>query len=155
MSPRAACRLATLGFQEIYDYPPGKVDWIAHGLDLEGEWQRSTAVGAFLRRDAATCRPHEPATLVAERIEASPYRFALVLSDHDVLLGRVDASALHQARGESIHEMMDPGPSTVRPHIDAAQLARRLTDRDQHTMIVTTPDGRLLGVVKREDLERR
>jgi hypothetical protein len=36
MSPRAACRLETLGFPEVYDYVAGKADWLAHGLDVEG-----------------------------------------------------------------------------------------------------------------------
>lgn len=37
MSPRAACRLEQLGFAEVYDYTTGKADWLAHGLDTEGE----------------------------------------------------------------------------------------------------------------------
>jgi hypothetical protein len=27
MSPRAACRLDTLGFEHVYDYLTGKFDW--------------------------------------------------------------------------------------------------------------------------------
>ena len=34
MSPRAACRLAALGFEQVYDYMPSKVDWLARGLLL-------------------------------------------------------------------------------------------------------------------------
>ena len=37
MSPRAACRLQTLGFTNVYDYVLGKADWLAHGLPTEGE----------------------------------------------------------------------------------------------------------------------
>ena len=37
MSPRAVCRLEALGFQQVYDYVPGKVDWLARGLPREGE----------------------------------------------------------------------------------------------------------------------
>jgi hypothetical protein len=36
MSPRAACRLAALGFAEVYDYVAGKVDWLARNLPVEG-----------------------------------------------------------------------------------------------------------------------
>ena len=32
MSPRAACRLDTLGFEHVYDYLTGKYDWLARGL---------------------------------------------------------------------------------------------------------------------------
>ena len=37
MSPRAACRLATIGFQAVYDDMPSKVDWLARGLQMEGQ----------------------------------------------------------------------------------------------------------------------
>jgi CheY-like chemotaxis protein len=36
MSPRAACRLETLGFDQVYDDSAGKTDWLAHGLAVEG-----------------------------------------------------------------------------------------------------------------------
>src|SRR3954463_5877370 len=35
LSPGAACRLEILGFEAVYDYVPGKVDWIARGLPTE------------------------------------------------------------------------------------------------------------------------
>src|SRR5688572_23586838 len=37
MSPRAASRLETLGFEQVYDYVAGKADWGSGGLPLEGE----------------------------------------------------------------------------------------------------------------------
>src|SRR6266851_66135 len=36
MSPRAAWRLESLGFGEVYDYVAGKLDWMAAGLRTEG-----------------------------------------------------------------------------------------------------------------------
>src|SRR6266511_4403171 len=36
MSPRAAWRLESMGFAEVYDYVAGKADWGAAGLPLEG-----------------------------------------------------------------------------------------------------------------------
>src|ERR1700681_849107 len=35
MSPRAATRLEQLGF-DVYDYALSKIDWMAHGLSMEG-----------------------------------------------------------------------------------------------------------------------
>ena len=39
MSPRAACRLETLGFDPsfVFDYVEGKAGWLAHGLPREGD----------------------------------------------------------------------------------------------------------------------
>jgi len=47
---------------------------------------------------------------------------------------------------------MEPGPSTVRPNVAAEKLAADLRGRRLATAIVTTPDGRLLGVVRTRDL---
>jgi rhodanese-related sulfurtransferase len=33
MSPRAACRLEAIGFEEVYDYATGISDWKAAGLE--------------------------------------------------------------------------------------------------------------------------
>ena len=47
---------------------------------------------------------------------------------------------------------MEEGPSTVRPDMEAPKLAARLSERALHTAVVTTPEGRLLGVVLRAEL---
>jgi rhodanese-related sulfurtransferase len=36
LSPRAAARLRQLGFRQVYDYLPGKADWLAAGMLREG-----------------------------------------------------------------------------------------------------------------------
>ncbi len=48
---------------------------------------------------------------------------------------------------------MEPGPSTVRADTLAAVLGPRLAERELRTAIVSTPEGRLIGVVTRSDLE--
>ena len=155
MSPRAACRLETLGFEDVYDYVPGKSDWLARGLAFEGEAASIPAVGRFVRQDAVTCRLDDRADEVGAQIESSPYGFALVATARGTLLGRLRKSAIESAAAASTAgSIMEPGPSTVRPDISATELAERLSRRELTTAIVTTPAGRLLGVVRRDDLER-
>jgi hypothetical protein len=48
---------------------------------------------------------------------------------------------------------MDPGPSTVRPHKTAQGVAENLAERDLRWAIVTSPEGELIGVAARVDLE--
>src|ERR1051326_8061662 len=36
LSARAAWRLETMGFQEVYRYTPGKADWLAAGVENRG-----------------------------------------------------------------------------------------------------------------------
>jgi predicted transcriptional regulator len=109
-----------------------------------------------MRDDVVRCRPSDRAGDVRRRIERSRYSFALVTSVNGMLLGRVSASALDgdaDADGE-VGEIMELGPSTVRPHRAAGELTEYLAERDRRWAIVTTPEGRLLGVAWREDLER-
>lgn len=44
---------------------------------------------------------------------------------------------------------MHPGPTTVRGHELLSPLLERMHDRNVTEIIVTTPEGRLLGVVQR------
>jgi len=91
---------------------------------------------------------------VREQIERSGYGFALVVAPGGVLLGRLRGSALDCDPALRVEEVMEPGPSTVRPHRAAGKLADQLAERDLRWAIVTDPEGRLIGVARREELER-
>ncbi len=60
MSPRAACRLEQLGFPEVYDYTAGKADWLAHGLETEGEQAGVLRARHAVRADVVTASIEEP-----------------------------------------------------------------------------------------------
>jgi Mg/Co/Ni transporter MgtE len=154
MSPRAACRLETLGFPEVYDYVAGKADWLAHGLDVEGAGAGRPTVGRLARTDVVRPSLTEAVGDVRALVEASPYRFALVVSEGGVLLGRLRRAALEGDPQRIAEEAMEPGPSTVRPDRVPSDLAERLRSRDLRTTVVTTPEGVLIGIVLREDLEQ-
>jgi len=151
MSPRAATRLDELGF-EVYDYALSKVDWMAHGLPMEGAVGNQPTALFFAREDVATCELEDRAEEIKQRIDSSPYGYALVLAGR-VVLGRVRRSHLdHTSSDGSAELLMEPGPSTTRPHTDPRELARQLQRSGANTAILTTPEGDLLGVVRRSDL---
>lgn len=153
MSPRAACRLATLGFTDVHDYVAGKVDWLARNQPVDGAGADTPTIGRRLRSDVVTAQPHEPIADVQARVEGSPYRFALVTTVDDCLLGRLRDGALSAADPtRPVAEVMEPGPSTLRPHQPAAEVKARLEDRGLTYAIVTDPDGHLLGTVHPADL---
>jgi hypothetical protein len=155
MSPRAACRLATLGFEQVYDYVAGKADWLAHGLPGEGEKADRPYAGDLADSDPPTCGLADTASAIGARLEGSRYGFSLVTSERGIVLGRVRRSALAGASGDATAEtLMEPGPSTVRHNKPVDELVERLTKGQLRTAIVTTPDGFLLGVFHREDGER-
>lgn len=148
MSPRAACRLDGLGFAQVYDYAPGKVDWLARGLPTEGRPHERRA-GELARDDVVTCRPEERIGDIRTRVERSPYGFALVLSADAILLGRLRRQALHGDPDARAGHGMEAGPSTVRAHEPLEPLLERLHARALTTAIVTDPDGRLIGILRR------
>jgi Mg/Co/Ni transporter MgtE len=144
-----------LGFIEVYDYVLGKVDWLAHALPVEGERANPPTVGRVTRKDVVRCGPEDRAAQVLERVERSIYPFGLVVGPEGQLFGRVRCSALRQAPADAVvGEIMELDPATNRPHRAAGVIAKRLASKDLRWTIVTTPEGRLLGVASREDLER-
>jgi hypothetical protein len=152
MSPRAACRLDTLGFEHVFDYMPGKVDWLARGLPREGDKAAEPRAVDYARRDVVTCALQDSAGPLRGPIEASPYGFALVLDAAGVVLGRLRRSALDAQSDAGAEALMEPGPSTVRADAAPHALRERLERRGLQTAVITDPDGRLLGVVRRADL---
>jgi Mg/Co/Ni transporter MgtE len=152
MSPRAACRLETLGFEHVYDYVPGKVDWLARGLPREGTKAGERRAFDAVRDDVVTARLHDRIDDVRPRVEASPYGFAFVVTDGRTLLGRLRRAALEGDPGAAVEDVMEPGPSTVRADMPLDRLRERLDDKQLTTAVVTTPEGVLLGIVRRDDL---
>lgn len=71
MSPRAAATLDQLGF-DAYDYALSKVDWMAHGLPMEGTAASRPIALAFAREDVATCKLDDRAEQIKRAIELEP-----------------------------------------------------------------------------------
>lgn len=142
MSPRAAWRLERLGF-DAYDYAAGKVDWLAAGMP-------TVRAGAPPRR-ALDAADRHPATCSPDSAVATlPPTSVIVVNDHGVVLGRVPAGD-RDGPDQTAEVAMEPGPTTVRAHEPLDDLLERMTKRHVQEIIVTTPEGRLLGVVHRHE----
>jgi rhodanese-related sulfurtransferase len=152
MSPRAAALLDELGFERVYDYAASKVDYLARGLPREGEKADERRAVDAIREDVVRCEPGDSSEEVRSRIDSSPFGFALVVDADGVVLGRLRRSALEQATGQMVEQLMEVGPSTVRADEPAQPLRERLEKRDLNCAVVTSPDGVLIGVVRRADL---
>ncbi|MCL2770371.1 MAG: rhodanese-like domain-containing protein [Solirubrobacterales bacterium] len=153
LSPRAAALLGERGF-DVYDYALSKVDWMAHGLPMDGTAAGVPTALSLIRNDVVTCALDERAADIRQRIDAGPYGFALALAGR-VVLGRIRGSRVRDAPDDATAEtLMEPGPSTTRPHTPLGELAERFQRAGTNTIILTTPEGELLGVVRRSDLER-
>jgi len=154
MSPRAAARLASIGFPRVYDYVAGKADWGSAGLPLEGSSGSETRAGAHARRDVPTCRLDEPLAQIRERVRQADWDTCFVVDEEGVVLGRLGRSALQRDDELSVEQAMTPGPSTIRPSARLNDVVARMRTQNLSNLPVTTSDGQLVGLLAREDAER-
>ena len=144
MAPRAACRLEALGFSDVLVYRGGKSDWSAAGLPTEGAGIELRA-GAVMQ-PAVTCSPSD---LIGDVREGS-----VVVDDDGVIVGRVGAEELDHDPGRRVEDVMKPGPTTVRANEPLQALVERMTKGDVPSILVSDPEGVLLGKLERADAER-
>jgi Mg/Co/Ni transporter MgtE len=75
-----------------------------------------------------------------------------VVTDGGVVLGRLRKAGLDGDPHVAAEAVMEPGPSTVRADLAPSRLRKRLERSNLSTAVITDPDGRLFGVVRRDDL---
>jgi Mg/Co/Ni transporter MgtE len=153
MSPRAASRLETLGFDPVYDYVEGKAAWGSAGLPLEGRNGSETRAGAHTRTDVPTCGSDESLQIVRQRVRAAGWDTCFVTDDERVVLGRLGRAALSREDDVPVEQVMSEGPSTVRPSGRLDVLAERMRVQRLSNLPVTTLEGKLVGVLFHQDAD--
>jgi predicted transcriptional regulator len=132
----------------------GKLDWLAAGLPTKGTNAERPRAGTVARGDVPTCRLDEPVGEVRERVRAAGWDACVAVNDERVVLGLLREAELDRDGGEPIERVMRPGPSTFRPHVPIVEMARFMVAHDLPTSPITSSDGRLIGVLRREDAVR-
>jgi CBS domain-containing protein len=153
MSPRAAWRLESLGFAEVYDYAAGEADWLAWGLPREGRAAQVPTVGEVARRDVPTCGLADRVADAKAGAQAAGFAACVVVNERHVVLGLLRSQELDADPDTTAERVMWSGPTTYRPNVPAHEAAR-MRDRRVDILLVTTPDGALVGLLRREDAER-
>ena len=155
MSARAASRLESLGFTRVYRYTPGKDGWLAMGFPTEGPDAATPCAGDVANRDTPTCAAHDRLGDVRDRLRAAGETSCIVVDDQRVIRGRVRGEALDGDPEQTVEAVMEAGPTTVRPGEPLAALIERMRKRRVDSIIVSTAGGVLVGVLRRDDGERR
>ncbi len=153
MSPRAAARLETIGFTQVYDYVPGKADWGSAGLPLEGQNGSATRAGAYVRRDVPTCRLHDRLEAVCEQLDESGWDTCFVVDERRVVLGRIGRRAIRGRADVCAEDAVTPAPSTIRPSARLENVIERMRRQNLTSLPVTTSEGELVGLLLRQDAE--
>ena len=154
MSPRAACRLERLGFEQVYDYVPGIADWKAAGLPLEGDSPPVQRVSDATRPDVPTCGIDDLLGEVRHRTYDAGWDECIVVDCDGIVVGRLRNQAWEADDATTVEEVMEPGPTTVRANGLLQSLVDRMSKRGTKLTVVTTPQGYLIGVLLREEAER-
>jgi len=94
----------------------------------------------------------EPIRAVRERTAAAGWDACVVVNDERVVLGLLRAADLLKGHEEPVERVMRPGPSTFRPHVSVDDIAKFLVAHDLPNSPITTSDGRLVGLLRREDV---
>jgi Mg/Co/Ni transporter MgtE len=75
----------------------------------------------------------------------------VVVNEERVVLGLLRERELGRGHAEPVEQVMRPGPSTFRPDVSIEEMARYMVTHDLPTSPITTSDGRLVGLLRRDD----
>ena len=100
-----------------------------------------------------TCRLDEPIGEVRARVREAGWDACVVVNGTRVVFGLLREREL--TRGEAdddpVERFMRPGPSTFRPNVPIDEMAAFMGEHDLESSPITTSDGRLIGLLRRED----
>ena len=138
----------------MYDYEAGKQDWAAAGLPTEGKLAERPRAGNVSRRDAPTCRLDETLGPIKERVRASGFDVCVVVNEDRIVMGMLREEQLSSPDDLPAEQAMRAGPSTFRPNVGIMEMAEFMVEHDLPSAPITTSDGRLVGLLLRDDALR-
>jgi predicted transcriptional regulator len=118
---------------------------------LPFEGSSNARIGALADKDVPRCALDERLGDVVAR--APGWDVCVVVHD-GVVLGLLTSKELASDPDSVAEKVMRPGPSTFRPHVPVAEMAAHMVEHDVQRSLVTTSDGRLIGIVRRDDVVR-
>src|ERR1043166_9023071 len=117
LSARAAWRLESMGFQEVYRYTPGKADWLAAGWETDGLQAKKTRIREMIHKDVQTCSMRERLEDVKSRRRPNE-DMCVVVNDRNIVLGVIQGEAWDANPLSRVVDVMQPGPRTIRPDLE-------------------------------------
>jgi Mg/Co/Ni transporter MgtE len=127
---------------------------LSAGFPTEGPDAAKPRAGQVVRTDAPTCELTDRLDDVRDRVRSAGWDTCVAVNRQGIVLGLVRGEAFDASPETTIEDVMEAGPATVRADEDLADLLRRLREEDVFSILVTTPEGRLIGLLCRDDAER-
>ena len=121
-------------------------------MPTEGTFAQRPRLVDVVRRDVPTCSLDERLGDVRDRAAAAGWDACVVVSQDRVVLGLLRAKELQADPQLLVERVMRPGPSTYRPFVSVEEMRRTMTERNLESSPVTTSDGKLVGLVRKQDV---
>ena len=121
-------------------------------MPIEGTLAQRPRLVDVVRRDVPTCSLGERLGDVRDRAIAAGWDACVVVSQDRVVLGLLRAKELQADPQLLVERVMRPGPSTYRPFVSVEEMRRTMTERNLESSPVTTSDGKLVGLVRKQDV---
>ena len=99
-------------------------------------------------RQVPTCRLDDDLVEVRQRVADTDWPIGVVVNETNVVLGLLGREALGSAADGTVESVMKEGPRTSRINTPAATVLERLQRQNISIAIITTSDGRLVGVIR-------
>ncbi|MEX0802503.1 MAG: CBS domain-containing protein [Candidatus Binatia bacterium] len=133
---------------------------MAYGLPTikENQDQKSLTVLDRLHREVPTCRLGEPLGQAGTRAQQRGFAVCPVVNGSGIVLGVVSEADWHSDPTASVQQLMEPGPTTLRPSAPLQQAAETLKKSGRGAVFVTNSDGQLIGAfldVSKDEGSRR
>jgi CBS domain-containing protein len=138
---------------QVFDYVTGKLDWLASGLPIEGKQAGVPRAGQVARREVPTCHVTDRLGDVRDRVQKAGSDVCVVIDGASVVLGLLRGNAFNAAPESVIEQIMESGPTTIRPHVPVESVTERMRKQGVEHNVVTTLGGRLVGVLYRKEAE--
>lgn len=107
-----------------------------------------------MRSDVPTCAPYELISEVGRRVQEAGWQDCLVLECDGKVVGRLRSTSWKGDSQLRVEQIMESGPTTIRPDELLGALVERMEVRPTPLIVVSTPQGDLLGVVLLDDARR-
>ena len=121
-------------------------------MPTEGTNTQRPRLVDVVRLDVPTCSLGERLGDVRDRAIAAGWDACVVVSQDRVVLGLLRAKELQADPQLLVERVMRPGPSTYRPFVSVEEMRGTMTERNLESSPVTTSDGKLVGLVRKQDV---
>jgi CBS domain-containing protein len=110
-------------------------------------------VGERVRRDVSTRRSTDRLGEVAKHVREAGSDGCVVVNEQRLVLGLLQERALDGDPQQRVEEVMEPGPSTFRPDVSFEEMIAYMQQRQLDSVLITTADGKLVGILQRTAAE--